>query len=52
MEYGMKVVSIGSMTKDEVLETCLQHMKSFFLDAKSNNENLFEAMELFFEKRE
>jgi DNA topoisomerase-3 len=52
MEYDMKVVSISSNTKVRVLETCLRHMKTCFLDTISNMEKLFEAMELFFERRE
>lgn len=50
MECDMKAVSIGSKSKAEVLETCLQQMKACFLDTKSNKEKLFEAMELFFER--
>lgn len=32
MEHDMNEVSVGSKTKAEVLETCLQQMKACFLD--------------------
>ncbi|XP_078442780.1 topoisomerase 3alpha [Wolffia australiana] len=50
MEHDTKDVCLGSKTKSEVLETCLQQMKACFLDAKHNKEKLFRAMEIFFER--
>ncbi|MCD7472323.1 DNA topoisomerase 3-alpha [Datura stramonium] len=50
MECDMKAVSIGTKRKAEVLETCLQQMKTCFLDARTNKGKLFEAMAIFFER--
>ncbi|CAI9777537.1 unnamed protein product [Fraxinus pennsylvanica] len=50
MESDMKAVSMGTKSKTEVLETCLQQMKACFVDAKSNKGKLFEAMAVFFER--
>ncbi|XP_048233865.1 DNA topoisomerase 3-alpha isoform X8 [Ricinus communis] len=50
MEYDMKEVSMGHKSKAEVLETCLQQMKTCFLDARINKVKLLEAMAVFFER--
>ncbi|CAA7404068.1 unnamed protein product [Spirodela intermedia] len=50
MESDTKEVCVGSKTKSEVLETCLQQMKACFLDARQNKGKLFQAMEIFFER--
>ncbi|XP_021641234.1 DNA topoisomerase 3-alpha isoform X3 [Hevea brasiliensis] len=50
MEFDMKQVSMGYKSKAEVLETCLQQMKSCFLDARENKVKLLEAMAVFFER--
>ncbi|CAL9117466.1 unnamed protein product [Musa textilis] len=50
MECDMKAVSIGTKSKSEVLESCLQQMKACFLDARRNKVKLLEAMGLFFER--
>lgn len=48
MEADMKSVSIGTKSKSEVLENCLQQMKACFLDARANKVKLFDAMGTFF----
>ncbi|KAK8951975.1 hypothetical protein KSP39_PZI003183 [Platanthera zijinensis] len=50
MECDMKEVSIGSKSKSQVLESCLQQMKACFLDARQNKVKLLDAMETFFER--
>ncbi|CAA0839526.1 DNA topoisomerase 3-alpha, partial [Striga hermonthica] len=50
MESDMKAVSIGAKRKEEILDTCLQKMKTCFLDAKLNKGKLFEAMAIFFDR--
>jgi DNA topoisomerase III len=35
MEADMRAVSMGTKTKSQVLETCLQQMKACFLDVCS-----------------
>ncbi|KAM7513869.1 hypothetical protein LguiA_003452 [Lonicera macranthoides] len=50
MECDMKAVSVGTKRKAEVLATCLQQMKTCFLDARLNKVKLFEAMGIFFER--
>ncbi|OEL29588.1 DNA topoisomerase 3-alpha [Dichanthelium oligosanthes] len=48
MEADMKSVSIGTKSKSEVLESCLQQMKACFLDARVNKAKLLDAMGTFF----
>ncbi|XP_028549631.1 DNA topoisomerase 3-alpha isoform X2 [Dendrobium catenatum] len=50
MECDMKEVSMGSKSKSQVLESCLQQMKACFLDARQNKIKLLDAMEMFFER--
>ncbi|WVZ55592.1 hypothetical protein U9M48_006232 [Paspalum notatum var. saurae] len=48
MEADMKSVSIGTKSKSEVLQSCLQQMKACFLDARVNKVKLLDAMGTFF----
>lgn len=48
MEADMKSVSMGTKSKSEVLESCLQQMKACFLDARANKVKLLDAMGTFF----
>lgn len=48
MEADMKSVSIGTKSKAQVLEGCLQQMKACFLDARANKVKLLDAMGTFF----
>ncbi|KAK8446730.1 hypothetical protein SEVIR_9G533800v4 [Setaria viridis] len=48
MEADMKSVSIGTKSKSQVLESCLQQMKACFLDARVNKAKLLDAMGTFF----
>ncbi|RAL51559.1 hypothetical protein DM860_011061 [Cuscuta australis] len=50
MERDMKEVSNGTKGKTEVLETCLQQMKSCFIDARVKKGKLLEAMAVFFDR--
>uniref|UniRef100_A0A453IUG3 DNA topoisomerase n=1 Tax=Aegilops tauschii subsp. strangulata TaxID=200361 RepID=A0A453IUG3_AEGTS len=48
MEADMKSVSVGTKSKAQVLEGCLQQMKACFLDARANKVKLLDAMGTFF----
>ncbi|ONL93984.1 DNA topoisomerase 3-alpha [Zea mays] len=48
MEADMKSVSVGTKSKSEVLESCLQQMKACFLDARVKKAKLLDAMGTFF----
>ncbi|KAM0870274.1 hypothetical protein ACQ4PT_040115 [Festuca glaucescens] len=48
MEADMKAVSIGTKSKSEVLEGCLQQMEACFRDARANKVKLLDAMGTFF----
>ncbi|XP_078164246.1 topoisomerase 3alpha isoform X2 [Carex rostrata] len=50
MEADMRAVSMGTKTKSQVLEACLQQMKACFLDAKVNKAKLLDAMQVFFQR--
>ncbi|XP_078158030.1 DNA topoisomerase 3-alpha-like [Carex rostrata] len=50
MEADMRAISMGTKTKSQVLEACLQQMKACFLDAKVNKAKLLDAMQVFFQR--
>ncbi|PKA51264.1 DNA topoisomerase III [Apostasia shenzhenica] len=50
MECDMKEVSMGSKSKSQVLQSCLQQMKACFIDARHKKIKLLETMEMFFER--
>nr|XP_043611083.1 DNA topoisomerase 3-alpha [Erigeron canadensis] len=50
MEKYMKDVGGRKMRKDDALASCLQIMKTCFLDARLNKVKLFEAFEIYFDR--
>ncbi|KMZ73897.1 DNA topoisomerase [Zostera marina] len=50
MEDDMKLVSLGTKTKNHALRTSLEKMEACFIDAKLKKIKLMEAMGFFFER--